>query len=96
MSDKTTFEIDKVLSSKSYDQLVQHATARNTDVHALVKEAIEDYLERLDNEDDEDTPDEKIEADLRQGLRDAMAGRTVPAREAIAAIRKAMSDDTPS
>jgi hypothetical protein len=51
----------------------------------------------FDNDDDfEDTPDEKIEADLRQAWADAMNGNTRPARELLAEIHKSQKADESS
>ena len=49
----------------------------------LVREVIESYLA----EDDEPTKEELLD-DLRQGMRDAVAGRTRPADEVIEELRR--------
>lgn len=47
---------------------------------------------RPGEEDDELTKEELLE-NFRQGWHEAMTGQTIPAREALAAIRKAKQDE---
>jgi predicted DNA-binding protein len=83
MSDQTTIELEHILSPEIYKRLQAEAERQQAELSDLVREAIEEYLE----DEFEDTPDEKIEADFQQGWYEAMTGQTVPAREALAAIR---------
>lgn len=85
MSDQMTIELERILSPEMYKRLQAEAERQQTELSDLVREAIEEYLE----DEFEDTPDEKIEADFRQGWHEAMTAQTIPAREALAAIRKA-------
>jgi len=64
------------------DRLHEAAERHHMPVDELVKEAIAIYL------DDEDEPtNEEILANLREAMRDALAGKGRPAREVIAEIR---------
>jgi hypothetical protein len=87
MSEPNGIELAHILSPEMYERLQIEAERQQTDVTDLVREVIEAYLENLD-EEIEDTPDEKIEADFKQAWHEAMTGQVIPAREALDAIRK--------
>jgi len=64
------------------DRLHEAAERHHKPVDELIKEAIAVYL------DDEDEPtNEEILENLREAMRDALAGRTRPAEEVMAEIR---------
>lgn len=89
MGHSTIIELDRILPAELYQRLSEEAERQNLPIENVVREAIVEYLA----EDFEDTPDDTIEAAFRQGWREAMTGKTIPAREALAALRN--SDENP-
>lgn len=85
-----TVELRRILSPEVYERLQAEAERKQADMNDLIREAVEEYLDFMD---EEDTPDEKIEADLKQAWHEAMTGQTIPADEALAAIRQARKCD---
>lgn len=86
MSAKTR-ELTLNISEELVRRLEAEAKERNLAISQLVEEAIEQALEI------EDTPDEEILEGLRQSILDVRAGRTRPAREVLAEIRKELEDE---
>jgi hypothetical protein len=82
-----TRELKLNISLALLERLEAEAKHQNLALSQVVEEALEQYL------DIEDTPDEEILEDLRQALLDVRAGRTRPAREVLAEIRKELEDD---
>ncbi len=78
MSDQTTIELESLLPSATLERLQAEAERQQSALSDVVREAIEDYLDSLD-EELEDTPNEKILADLREAWHEAMTGQTIPA-----------------
>ncbi len=93
MSTHTTIELEQILPPEVYERLQAEATRLQASLSEVVREAIEEYLDIADENDYEDTPDEKIIADIRQGLHEALTGQTIPADEAMALIRKQIADE---
>jgi predicted transcriptional regulator len=92
MSDQTTIELEQILPPELYEQLQAEAQRQQVSLSEVVREAIEDYL-MVEDEEYEDTPDEKILADFRQGWHEAMTGQVIPADEAMELLRKRLADD---
>lgn len=92
MSTHTTIELEQILPPEVYERLQAEATRLQASLSEVMREAIEEYLDMPDD-DYEDTPDEKILADFRQGWHEAMTGQTIPADEAMAQIRKQIADE---
>lgn len=91
----TSVEFVTTLPKTLIQRLEAEAKRQALSVDALINEAIEIYLDELeDDEEYEDTPDEEILADFRQAWHDAMTGNVVPAREALAEIRKELGLNT--
>lgn len=90
MSDPVTIELSTLLSEKTLERLQAKAQRQQTAITALVREAIEEYLEDVE-EELEDTPDEKILADLKEAWHEAMTGQTIPAEEALKALRERLA-----
>ena len=63
-----------------------------TSICDWLRRPIEEYL-TTDDEEYEDTPDEQIIADIREGLREALNGKAIPADEAMALLRKQIADE---
>jgi predicted transcriptional regulator len=93
MSAHTTIELEQILPPEVYERLQAEANRLQSSLSDVVREAIEEYLDISDEEEYEDTPDEKIIADIREGLRQALNGEGVPADEALAALRKKLADE---
>ena len=93
MSTHTTIELEQILPPDVYERLQAEATRLHASLGEVVREAIEEYLDSPDEAEYEDTPDEKIIADFRQGWHEAMTGQTIPADEAMELIRKQIADD---
>lgn len=87
MTDALT-ALQQILTNDTVERLQAESVRLQIPLNTLVQEAVEEYLDLLE-ETPEDTPDEKIIADFKQAWHEAMTGQTVPAREALAAIRKA-------
>lgn len=92
MSDQTTIELEQILPPEVYERLQAEAQRQQVSLNEVVRDAIEEYL-TVDDEEYEDTPDEKIIADIRQGLHEAMTGQVIPADEAMALLRKQIADE---
>ena len=92
MSDLTTIELTTLLPPKMMERLQAEAERQQLPLPELVRDAIETYLEEIE-EIFEDTPDEKILADLKEALGDALAGRTRPIEELFAEVDQEMADD---
>jgi predicted transcriptional regulator len=74
-------ELTLQLSDEVLNRLQIEAKRQQIPLTDLVREVIESYL-------DEDEPTkEEVLADLREAMRDALAGRTLPADELIAELR---------
>ncbi len=84
-----TIEFKLSLPTEVLQRLEAEAERQHLPLPAVVREAIETYL----NELDEDTPDEQILANFREGFADALAGRTRPAREVLGEIRREITQD---
>lgn len=86
-----TIELESVLSAETLERLQSEAANQGAELSAIVREAIETYLEDLEaDEEFEDTPDEKIVEDFRQAWHEAMTGQTRPAREALDEIHRSL------
>ncbi len=85
-------EIQLGLSPEIHERLQAEANRQQTVLTDLLQEVIEDYLTNS-LEEVEDTPNEKILADIREGWQEAMTGQTVPADKALAALRKKLTHD---
>jgi predicted transcriptional regulator len=92
MSTNTTIELDQILPPEIYERLQAEADRLKASLGDVVREAIEEYLDASDDEY-EDTPDEKVLADIREGLRQALNGETIPADEALVSLRKKLADE---
>jgi len=90
MSESTMIELQAILPPEVYERLQTEVVRQQSALSDVVRQAIETYLM---DEDFEDTPDEKIENDLSQAWHEAMTGQTIPAREALAAIRKSVQQN---
>jgi len=90
MSEPTIIELSGLLSDESIKRLQAEAQRQHLPLPELVRDAIEEYLDDLEYED---TPDEKILSDFTQAWDDAMKGKTRPAREVLAEIRKSIKSD---
>lgn len=92
MTQSSTSDLTRILPPDVYQRFQAEVERQQTTLDNLVREAIEEYLAHLDDEF-EDTPDDYIEAAFRQGWHEAMTGQTVPAREALAALRNSGDED---
>ncbi|GIK66108.1 MAG: hypothetical protein BroJett018_39020 [Chloroflexota bacterium] len=88
MAHSTTIELERILPADIYQRLSAEAERQNLPIETVVRAAITEYLA----DDLEDTPDDYIEAAFRQGWREAMTGKTIPAREALAALHDSDED----
>lgn len=93
MSAHTTIELEQILAPEVYERLQAEADRLQASLGDVVREAIEEYLDISDEVELEDTPDEKIIADIREGLRQALNGEGVPADEALASLREKLADE---
>lgn len=84
-------DLDQILSANTMQRLQEEATRTKVDVAEIVRDALETYLD--DEEELEDTPDEKILADFRQGWHEAMTGKTVPADVALKRLREKLANE---
>ena len=85
-------ELEQILPPEVFERLQLEANRQKTELSKLVRDAVEEYLENLD-EEFEETPDEEIEAGFLQGWHEVMTGQTRPAKEVLEELRKANSDD---
>jgi predicted DNA-binding protein len=83
----TTLELN--LSDEMLERLQSEAERRNMPLDKLVSEAIEYYLEEDIEFEDED--EATILEDLRQSLKEVLAGNTYPARDLLTKKEKADS-----
>lgn len=91
----TSAELVTTLPKTLIRRLEAEAKRQALSVDALINEAIEIYLDELEDDDDEeyeDTPDEEILADFRQAWHEAMTGDVIPADEALAELRKKLAN----
>lgn len=92
ITETTTIELTQLLTEAAMTRLKAEASRQHLQLTDMVREAIEVYLDELDEEAIEDTPDEEILADFRQAWHDAMTGNIIPADEALAELRKKLAD----
>lgn len=85
--DNTTTELKHILSAETMQRLGAESTRLQIPLKDLVRDAIEEYLEILEDTP-EDTSDEEILEDLRQALYEAKTGQTIPARQVIEELRR--------
>lgn len=75
-------------------RLTEQAERQHLPLNEMAREAIAGYFEFLDDEDEiEDTPLEKIEADFRQAWHEAMTGQYRPLDDVLNDIRKRQHGD---
>ena len=84
-----TLTVQLTLSKKLARIITQEAQDRNVSVDDLISQYLEAYYEP----EYEDTPDEQILADLRQGFRDIKKGNYRPAREFLAELKNETDDE---
>lgn len=87
-----TIELERLLSPEAYARLQAEAERQNTAVAEVVRDALEQYLDDTEGDEIEDTPREKVLADLREAVEDVNAGRTRSADEALADIRSRLAN----
>ena len=80
------------LSAATLERLRAEAERQQTPLEEVLEAAIETYLQN-DEEEYEDTPDEKILEDFRQGWHEAMTGQTVPIEQLFAEMDAETDDD---
>lgn len=83
-----TIELAVQLPSETLARLAAEAKRLELPLSDVVRDAIEIYLDEL-----EDTPDEDILNSLRIGFTEALEGRVRPAREVLDEIRRELADD---
>ncbi len=76
----TQIELKLTLSETILAQLRDIAQQRGLSVDAIVSEVVEDFFD--------DPTDEEILQGIREGMLDALAGRTRPAREVLAELKQ--------
>lgn len=76
----TILDVKLRLSDHLLERLEEEAHDLNLPLDQVVMLAVEDFLE--------DESDEDILAGIRQGMLEALAGNTMPAKQAIAEIRR--------
>jgi predicted transcriptional regulator len=86
-----TIELESLLNPETFERLQTEAERQNTTLNMLVREAIEEYLDQ--EAEFEDTPNEKILADLREALLDVKAGNVRPAHEVLEEMRHELAQD---
>jgi hypothetical protein len=97
MSDSATIEIQLQISQEAYHQLQDEVKRRDITLNELLTEVIDDFLDQPPSEEEmEDTPKEKILADLREAWKETLTGKTYPAKEALATLRKKLRDESDS
>jgi hypothetical protein len=92
MANSTQIELEKILTSEMVERLEREAMRSRLTIDDVVRDAIIHYL---DEDDDglEDTPNEKILDDFRQGWHEAMTGKTVSANFALQRLREKLSHE---
>jgi predicted DNA-binding protein len=90
MDDPATIQLD--LPPELYQRLEAEAQRQDTPLSDLVREAIFEYLETLD-EFSEETPEDEIETGFLKGWRDVATGQTRSAQEVLTELRTTETDD---
>jgi predicted DNA-binding protein len=90
MTQPTTIELAELLPAEMLDRLQAEAERQQLPLPNLVREAIAAYLH---DDEYEDTPDEEILSSLQQSLTEVLKGKTRPAREIIAEIRRELAEN---
>lgn len=88
ITETTTIELKQLLSDSDMNRLRAKASRQQLSLANLVREAIETYLDEVDEDEIEDTPDEEILADFRQAWHDAMTGNVRPVEEFLNELRQ--------
>lgn len=83
-----TIELEQLLKPEKLAKLREEAERQHIAIDELVRGALEDYIDDLDD----DTPDDVILSHLNKAVDDVNAGRTRPAREALTDLRKKLAD----
>jgi hypothetical protein len=83
-----TIELEQLLKPEKLAKLREEAERQHIAIDELVRGALEDYIDDLED----DTPDDVILFHLNKAVDDVNAGRTRPAREALADLRKKIAD----
>jgi DNA-binding protein Fis len=84
-----TIELEQLLKPEKLAKLREEAERQHVALDELVRGALEDYIDDLDGDD---TPDDIVLGHLNKAVDDVNAGRTRPAREALADLRKKLAD----
>ncbi|MDX2075348.1 MAG: hypothetical protein SFZ02_02875 [bacterium] len=79
-----TLTVQITLSKKLARIITQEAKDKNVSVDDLISQYLEAYYEP----EYEDTPDEQILADVREGFRDIKKGNYRPAREFLEELKR--------
>jgi predicted DNA-binding protein len=87
---QTVIELDTLLPPETLERLHAAAQRQHLPLPDLVRDAIEAYL---NEEVYEDTPDEEILASLRDSFTGVLEGKTRPARDVLAEIRRELAED---
>lgn len=83
-----TIELEQLLKPEQLAKLREEAERQQIAIDELVRGALEDYIDDLAD----DTPDDVVLSHLNKAVDDVNAGRTRPAREALAELRKKIAD----
>lgn len=89
----STIDLKEVLQPSDLERLEAEAARQNIAPSDVIRIAVEAYLDEVEAEELEDTPDEKILADLQEAWHEVQAGLAIPADEVLAALRKKLSDE---
>jgi hypothetical protein len=89
-----TTALGEILSAETIQRLQMEAETQQVSIADLVRELIEDYVELLDEEEIEDTPDEKVIADFKEAWHQAMTGQTFPIEKLFAEFGDETNEDS--
>jgi hypothetical protein len=82
-----TVNVAELLDEEYLAKLHEHMAAIGKTLPEVIQDGLYIYVDRIGIEHPDDTPDDQVLEGLRQGLLDAFAGRTRPAREAMEELR---------
>jgi DNA-binding protein Fis len=82
-----TIELERLLNSESLARLREEAERRHAPIDGLVRDALENYIAALDEQDGDESSDAALAERFQTGLQELINGKGIPAEESLARLR---------
>lgn len=82
-----TIELERLLNSESLARLREEAERRHAPIDGLVRDALENYIAALDEDESAGASDAALAERFETGLQELIDGKGIPAEESLARLR---------